>query len=47
MVFLIVVAALMVWALAAVVVAVVRDGYGRVPERPGTEPVARGGLRAR
>lgn len=41
MVFLIVLAALIVWALAAGLVAVLRDGYGPIPTRPGTEPAPR------
>ncbi|WP_268788310.1 MULTISPECIES: hypothetical protein [unclassified Rathayibacter] len=41
MVFLIVVAALIVWAVAAAVVVVVRDGYGPLPTRTGTERAAR------
>ncbi|WP_167305270.1 hypothetical protein [Rathayibacter sp. VKM Ac-2759] len=40
MVFLIVVAALIVWAVVAAVVAVVRDGYGPLPTRTGAERVA-------
>ncbi|WP_279631710.1 hypothetical protein [Rathayibacter sp. VKM Ac-2760] len=41
MVFLIVIAALIVWAVAAAVLLVVRDGYGPLPARAGTERVAR------
>ncbi|WP_204162381.1 hypothetical protein [Rathayibacter sp. VKM Ac-2754] len=40
MVFLIVIAALIAWAVAAAVVTVVRDGYGPVPTRTETERVA-------
>lgn len=41
MLFLIVLAALVIWALAAGIVSVLRDGYGPVATRPGTEPELR------
>lgn len=42
MVFLIVLAALIVWAIAAAVVSVVRDGHGPLPTRTGTERIVSG-----
>lgn len=39
MVFLIVLAALIVWAIAAAVVSVVRDGYGPLQTWTGTERI--------